>query len=176
LGDSLSAGYGIDADAGWVSLLQRRLREQGFAHRVVNASISGDTTSGGLARLPAALDRNQPAIVLVELGGNDGLRALPVKTMRDNLSRIIDLSEQAGARVLLFEIMIPPNYGPAYTKAFTTSFSDLASTRSVGLIPFFLSSFVGQPGAFQEDGIHPTAASQPAMLDAVWPHLKPLLK
>lgn len=176
LGDSLSAGYGLDAQAGWVPLLQKRLAAQGYPHRVINASVSGDTTSGGLARLPAALDRHKPAIVLIELGGNDGLRGLPVKTMRANLGKLVDLSRAAGAEVLLLEMRIPPNYGPAYTESFTASFTEVAKPRKAGVVPFFLMSIVGKPGAFQDDGIHPAAISQPAMLDAVWPSLVPLLK
>ncbi len=175
LGDSLSAGYGLDAQSGWVSLLQNKLKAEGFAHRVANASLSGDTTSGGLARLPAALDRNKPQIVLIELGGNDGLRGLPLKAMRDNLGRLVELSKAAGAQVMLLEMMIPPNYGAAYTKGFTDSFRQVADAHGAGVVPFFLASIVGQPGAFQDDGIHPTAGSQPAMTDAVWRSLQPLL-
>lgn len=175
LGDSLSAGYGLDAQAGWVTLLQRRLADKGYPHHVVNASISGDTSSGGIARLPVALDRNHPAIVLIELGGNDGLRALPVKALRDNLGKLVDLSRAAGAQVLLLEMRIPSNYGATYTEAFTHSFTEVAQSRKIALVPFFLLSFVGKPGAFQDDNIHPSAASQPAMLDAVWPSLLPLL-
>lgn len=176
LGDSLSAGYGLDAGSGWVALLQRRLQDEGFPHKVANASVSGDTTSGGLARLPAALDRNRPQIVLIELGGNDGLRALPLKQMRANLEKLVDLSLAAKARVLLFEMRIPPNYGPAYTEGFTRSFGEVAESRKVGLVPFFLLPIVGAPGSFQDDGIHPSAASQPKMLETVWPSLLPLLE
>ncbi|EIT71486.1 hypothetical protein WQQ_16230 [Hydrocarboniphaga effusa AP103] len=176
LGDSLSAGYGLDAQVGWVSLLQSKLKAEGFPHRVANASISGDTTSGGLARLPAALDRNQPQIVLIELGGNDGLRGLPLKAMRENLSTLVDKARAGGAQVLLFEIMIPPNYGAAYTKGFSDSFKQVAEAKQVPLVPFFLLPLVGKDGAFQDDGIHPSAASQPLMLEAVWPRLEPLLK
>jgi len=176
LGDSLSAGYGLDAQAGWVALLQRRLDTEAYDYRVVNASVSGDTTSGGLARLPPALDRHKPAIVLIELGGNDGLRALPLKAMHANLSKLVDLSLAAKAQVLVFEMRIPPNYGAVYTEGFTRTFGQVASERKVGLLPFFLMPLVGVPGAFQDDGIHPSAVSQPKMLEAVWPSLKPLLK
>ena len=176
LGDSLSAGYGLDAQVGWVSLLQSKLKAEGFPHKVANASISGDTTSGGLARLPAALDRNKPQIVLIELGGNDGLRGLPLKAMRENLSTLIDKARASSAQVLLFEIMIPPNYGAAYSKGFSDSFKQVAEAKQVGFVPFFLMPLVGKDGAFQDDGIHPSATSQPVMLDAVWTHLKPLLK
>lgn len=175
LGDSLSAGYGLDAQTGYVALLQRRLEREAYDYRVVNASVSGDTTSGGLARLPPALDRHKPAIVLIELGGNDGLRALPLKALHDNLGKLVDLSLAAKAKVLLFEIRIPPNYGAVYTEGFTRTFSQVAAERKVPLLPFFLTSLVGVPGAFQDDGIHPSAESQPKMLDALWPGLKPLL-
>ena len=176
LGDSLSAGYGLDAQTGWVALLQRRLDSEAYDYRVVNASVSGDTTSGGLARLPPALDRHKPAIVLIELGGNDGLRALPLKAMHDNLARLVDLSLAAKAQVLLFEMRIPPNYGAVYSEGFTRTFGQVAAERKVKLLPFFLMPLVGVPGAFQDDGIHPAALSQPKMLDTVWPSLKPLLK
>lgn len=176
LGDSLSAGYGLDAQAGYVALLQQRLDREGYDYRVVNASVSGDTTSGGLARLPPALDRYKPAIVLIELGGNDGLRALPLKALHDNLLKLVDLSLAAQAKVLLLEIRIPPNYGAVYTEGFTRTFGQVAAERKVPLVPFFLMSLVGVPGAFQDDGIHPAAVSQPKMLDALWPSLKPLLK
>jgi acyl-CoA thioesterase-1 len=176
LGDSLSAGYGLDAQTGYVALLQQRLDREAYDYRVVNASVSGDTTSGGLARLPPALDRYKPAIVLIELGGNDGLRALPLKPLHDNLLKLVDLSLAARAKVLLFEIRIPPNYGAVYTEGFTRTFSQVAAERKVPMLPFFLMSLVGMPGAFQDDGIHPAAASQPKMLDALWPSLKPLLK
>ncbi|WP_428310816.1 arylesterase [Hydrocarboniphaga sp.] len=176
LGDSLSAGYGLDAQAGYVALLQQRLDREGYDYRVVNASVSGDTTSGGLARLPPALDRHRPAIVLIELGGNDGLRALPLKALHDNLLKLVDLSLAAQAKVLLLEIRIPPNYGAVYTEGFTRTFGQVAAERKVPLVPFFLMSLVGVPGAFQDDGIHPAAVSQPKMLDALWPSLKTLLK
>lgn len=176
LGDSLSAGYGLDAGTGWVALLQRRLQSEGFPHRVVNASVSGDTTSGGLARLPAALDRHRPRIVLIELGGNDGLRGLPLKQLRGNLDRLVELSAAAGAQPLLLEMRIPSNYGAAYTEGFTHSFQAVATARRVPLVPFFLMSLIGQKGSFQDDGIHPSAASQPKMVEAVWPSLRPLLR
>lgn len=176
LGDSLSAGYGLDAQAGYVALLQQRLDREAYSWRVVNASVSGDTTAGGLSRLPPALDRYKPAIVLIELGGNDGLRALPLKALHDNLLKLVDLSLAAKAKVLLLEMRIPPNYGAVYTEGFTRTFGQVAAERKVALLPFFLMSLVGVPGAFQDDGIHPSAESQPKMLDALWPGLKPLLK
>lgn len=176
LGDSLSAAYGIPADQGWVSLLQRRLAERGFPHRVVNSSISGDTTSGGLSRLPAALRRDQPTIVIVELGANDGLRGQPLMEMTANLARIIELSQQAGAQVLLAEMRIPPNYGPLYTQKFQATFSELAKRYNALLIPFLLDGVAGNPALIQEDGLHPRASAQPRILDQVWSVLESALK
>lgn len=176
LGDSISAGYGLDAGQGWVSLLDRKLNSQGLPHKVVNASVSGETTAGGLARLPGLLARHQPKIVLVELGGNDGLRALPVKALRTNLEQIVDLSRKAGAQPVLFEMRIPENYGPAYTQAFARTFAGVSEEREVPMVPFLLMHFAADPKFFQEDGIHPAASAQPQILDAVWPTLQPLLK
>lgn len=176
LGDSLSAAYGIPVEQGWVSLLQQRLTERGFPHRVVNASISGDTTSGGLSRLPAALERDHPAIVILELGANDGLRGQSLPAMHDNLARMIELSQQAHARVALAEMQIPPNYGPLYTQKFQAVFSDLAKSEHVLLIPFLLNGVAGNPVLIQEDGLHPRAEAQPQILDNVWSTLEPLLK
>lgn len=176
LGDSLSAGYGLPRDAGWVSLLERRLATQGYPHRVVNASISGDTSAGGLSRLPAALDAHRPQIVLVELGGNDGLRAQPVKQLRSNLERIVALSQAAGATPVLFEMQIPSNYGPAYTGSFAKVFGEIAKAQKLPLVPFFLAHIATDPAQFQDDGIHPNVAAQPKLLEGVWPTLKPLLK
>ncbi len=175
-GDSLSAAYGIDKSAGWVALLQDRLKEQAFPHEVVNLSISGETTSGGLRRLPQALDRHRPELVLIELGANDGLRAQSLSAMRDNLRKMIELSQAAGSRVLLFEMRIPPNYGPRYTEAFQRSFGQLSEDTGATLVPFFLMPIAEDPGAFQDDGIHPTAQAQPRLLDTVWPLLEPLLR
>lgn len=175
-GDSLSAAYGMTLDQGWVALLQRRLSEQGYPHKVVNTSVSGETTRGALARLPSELARHQPGIVLIELGANDGLRGLPVQTMRENLKKMIGLSKKAGARVLLFEMRIPENYGQAYTKAFSGSYKTVATQEQVTLLPFFMAPIALQPGSFQSDGIHPTAAAQPLLLEAVWPGLRALLK
>jgi acyl-CoA thioesterase-1 len=145
LGDSLSAGYGIPVEKGWVSLLQRRLVERGFPYRVVNASISGDTTSGGLSRLPAALELHRPAIVVLELGANDGLRGQPPMAMSRNLSQMIERSQQAGARVLLAEMRIPPNYGPLYAQKFQATFEELAQHYAIPLIPFLLDGVAGNP-------------------------------
>ncbi|MCC7220211.1 MAG: arylesterase [Candidatus Contendobacter sp.] len=175
LGDSLSAAYGIPVDQGWVSLLQRRLAERGFPHRVVNASISGDTSSGGLNRLPAALTREHPALVILELGANDGLRGLPIPMMTANLARLIDLAQQAGAKVALAEMRIPPNYGPLYTQRFQAAFGELAQRYHLPLIPFLLDGVAGNPALIQDDGLHPRAEAQPRILDNVWPTLAPLL-
>lgn len=175
LGDSLSAGYGLDAGDGWVALLEQKLKSQALPHVVINASISGETTAGGLARLPALLDRHRPQMVLVELGGNDGLRALPIKAMRDNLERIVDSSAKAGATAVLFEMQIPANYGPAYSQQFMRTFTDVARAKKVPLVPFLLSAFATDPRAFQDDGIHPSAAAQPRILETIWPALRPLL-
>lgn len=175
LGDSLSAGYGIDQQSGWVSLLQQRLDQKAAGIRVVNESISGDTTAGGLARLPAALQRHSPDIVIIELGGNDGLRGLPLSDMRSALERMIDLCEAAGAKVLLVGMKIPPNLGRRYTERFESVFVEVANDRQVPRVPFLLESVAGNDGNMQADGIHPVAAAQPTMLDNVWPHLTPLI-
>ena len=176
LGDSLSAGYGIPVEKGWVNLLQRRLVERGFPYRVVNASISGDTTSGGLSRLPAALELHRPAIVVLELGANDGLRGQPPMAMSRNLSQMIERSQQAGARVLLAEMRIPPNYGPLYAQKFQATFGELAQHYAIPLIPFLLDGVAGNPALIQDDGLHPRAEAQPQILDNVWAVLEPALK
>jgi acyl-CoA thioesterase-1 len=175
VGDSISAGYGLAANEGWVALLQRRLKSQGYGYRVVNASVSGETTTGGLARLPRALSVHRPAIVIIELGGNDGLRGLPLETSRANLERMINLSKGAGARVLLLGMKIPPNYGARYSEGFEKVFRDLARQHKLAFEPFFLSKIALEQGMIQEDGLHPTAKAQPVMLDTMWPALKPLL-
>jgi acyl-CoA thioesterase I len=175
VGDSLSAGYGLAVHENWPSLLQRRLSESGYPHRVVNASISGDTTSGGLARLPRALERHAPEIVLIGLGGNDGLRAIPIPEFRRNLANMIQLSDSAGAKVLLAGIHIPPNYGPEYAEAFHAVFHELAREHDTSLVPFILEGIALDPELMQADGIHPTAAAQPVILDNLWPALKPML-
>jgi acyl-CoA thioesterase-1 len=175
LGDSLSAAYGIPAEQGWVSLLQRRLAERGFPHRVVNASISGDTTSGGLSRLPATLERHRPALVILELGANDGLRGQPPMAMANNLGRMIELSRQAGARVLLAEMRVPPNYGPLYAQKFQATFGELAKRYEIPLIPFLLDGVAGNTALIQDDGLHPRAEAQTQVLDNVWLVLEPLL-
>lgn len=175
LGDSVSSAYGLDVDRGWVRLLQERLDEQNARYRVVNASISGDTSNGGAARLASALDKHRPDVVLVELGGNDGLRGLPLSVTRENLERIVVDSKKAGARVLLLGMRLPPNYGPAYTDAFHAIYKKLAERHQVGLVPFLMEGIGGVDAMMQADGIHPRAEAQPVMLENVWPHLQPLL-
>jgi len=175
LGDSLSAGYGIKIQEGWVNLLAQRLANEGYGYRVVNASVSGETTQGGLARLPRALETHKPAIVIVELGGNDGLRGLPLKSSRDNLDKIVGLARAAQARVLLVGMIIPPNYGPRYGQEFRGMFADLAAKYPVGFVPFLLEQVALRPELMQADGIHANARGQPQMLENVWPKLKPML-
>ena len=175
LGDSLSAGYGIKIQEGWVSLLAQRLASEGYGYRVVNASVSGETTQGGLARLPRALSTHKPAIVIVELGGNDGLRGLPLNVSQENLRKIIELARDAKARVVLVGMVIPPNYGQRYGQQFRDMFADLAKTYSLPFVPFFLDKIALTPGLMQDDGIHPNAKGQPQMLENLWPKLKPLL-
>ena len=176
LGDSISAGYGLAANEGWVSLLQNRLKAQGYGYRVVNASVTGETTTGGLARLPRALSLHRPAIVIIELGGNDGLRGLPLDTSRANLQKMIDLSREAGAAVLLLGMKIPPNYGPRYANEFEALYAELARRNKVAFEPFFLDKIALADGMMQDDGIHPTAKAQPTMLETLWPRLRPLLR
>jgi acyl-CoA thioesterase-1 len=175
LGDSLSAAYGVRVEQGWVSLLQGRLQAAGYGYRVVNASESGETTGGALARLPRALEKQRPAVVIIELGGNDGLRGLPIKGVRSNLDSLIRLSRDAGARVLLIGMRIPPNYGPAYTAAFHDMYGEVASRQRVPLVAFFLDGIALDEALMQEDGLHPNAAAQPRLLSQVWPLLVPLL-
>ena len=174
-GDSLSAAYGIPRETGWVQQLQQRLRERGYPHRVVNGSITGETTAGGLARLPAALKQHRPALVLLELGGNDGLRGLPLAQLRANLARLAQLSRGAGARVLLFEMRIPPNYGAPYADGFRQAFAEVARAQGATLVPFFLEAIAADPAQFLDDGIHPSQAAQARLLDAVWPVLHSVL-
>ncbi len=176
LGDSLSAGYGIPVEQGWVAGLQRRLDAEGYEYRLVNASVSGETTTGGLERLPRALATHKPAIVLIALGGNDGLRGLPVKELEANLDSMIQLSQTAGARVLLAGMRIPSNYGPQYTERFFAVYAALAARRNAALVPFFLEGVALNPDLFQPDGIHPGIEAQPILLDNVWPALEPLLR
>jgi len=174
-GDSISAGYGLPLEQGWVELLKTRLKSQGYGDQVVNASVSGETTAGGLARLPRALELHHPSIVILELGGNDGLRGLPIAQMRANLTQMAALSSAAGAKVLLLGMRMPPNYGPEYTEQFAMVFSDLAAEKKIPLVPFLLTNIALSPALLQGDDIHPNALGQPILLDNVWPTLKPLL-
>jgi len=180
-GDSLSAGYGVDTRSGWVDLLERKLRTQADTSlktwNVVNGSVSGETTAGGLARLPAALARHKPDMVLLELGANDGLRGLDLQQMRVNLEKMSDLVLAAGAKPVVFEMRIPNNYGPVFTERFRRAFADAAKAKQAPLMPFFLASIAeDRPRWFQDDGIHPRTEAQPQILEAVWPTLSPLLK
>jgi len=176
LGDSLSAGYGVAVDATWVTLLQRRLAEQGYGYRVVNASISGETTGGARPRLPRALTLHKPAIVIFELGGNDGLRGLPLTQVRDNLAAMLTQSQSAGAQPLLIGMRIPPNYGPGYAEQFHAMYSELAKRFKVPVLGFFMDGVALDDKLMQPDGIHPTAQAQPILLKNLWPVLQPLLK
>jgi len=175
LGDSLSAGYGIPLKEGWVNLLAQRIATEGYGYQVINASVSGETTQGGLARLPRVLKIHKPAIVIIELGGNDGLRGLPLAASRENLRKTIELARAAQARVVLLGMLIPPNYGQRYAQEFRDMFSTLASSHSVALVPFLLDKVALNPRLMQDDGIHANAKGQPQMLENVWPTLKPLL-
>lgn len=173
LGDSLSAGYGLKAGEGWVSLLQKEL---GAKHKVINASISGETSAGGLTRLPALLKQHRPQLVIVQLGGNDGLRGLPVSQMRTNLGRIIEQSRQSGAKVLLVGITLPPNYGKPYVAQFQRVYSDLARQNQLAFVPLLVKGFETDRASFQADGIHPVAKVQGRMMQTVKVKLLPLLK
>ena len=175
VGDSISAAFGLDSRQGWVAMLQERLREEGFEHSVVNASISGDTSAGGAARLSALLAEHKPELVIIELGGNDGLRGQPPAQLQQNLASMVERSQQAGAKVLILGMRLPPNYGQRYTTAFAQVFADVAEAKKVPLVPFFLEGVGGVPGMMQADGIHPTQAAQAVLLENVWPTLKPML-
>ena len=175
-GDSLSAAYGLAPEQGWVAMLAQRLRSQGYEYQIVNASESGETSGGGLERLPRALKLHGPKLVILELGANDGLRALPVGEMRANLERMVDLAQAAGARVLLVGIRIPPNYGPRYTDEFERVFPELAKQYHLPLVPFLLQQVALDPQLMQADGMHPNAHGEAPVLDTVWPYLEPLLK
>jgi len=175
VGDSVSAAYGLPAGTGWVELLGVRLAANHFPHRVVNASVTGDTSAGGRARLPALLARHKPAIVVLELGGNDGLRGGNLAATRDNLAAMVAAVKQAGAKVLIVGMKVPPNYGPAYVREFDALFASVAKAQKVPLVPFFFEGFGERNEMFQPDRIHPSIAAQPLLLDNVWPALRPLL-
>lgn len=177
VGDSLSAAYGVQSDEAWVALLRARLDAEGLENwRVVNASISGETTDGGLRRLPGLLDKNEPDVVVIELGGNDGLRGFPPDVIEENLAKMIEQVHEAGAHPLLVGMQIPPNYGERYTRAFAGIFPKLAEQYDTGLVEFFLEGIYNQDGMMQGDGIHPTAEAQSLLLANIWPQLAPLLK
>ncbi|WP_425456063.1 arylesterase [Cognatilysobacter terrigena] len=176
MGDSLSAGYGIAVSQGWVSLLGQRLKATSPRWSVVNASVSGETTAGGLSRLPAALARAKPGVVVIELGANDGLRGLPVRDMQANLDRMVKLSKASGAKVLVIGMRMPPNLGRAYTEGFANAYTTVAKSNGATLLPFFLEPIMLDRGAFQRDNLHPTAAVQPRLLDHVWRPLAPMLR
>lgn len=175
VGDSISAAFGLDTQQGWVSLLQKRIDAQGREVRVVNASVSGDTSAGGLARLPALLAEHEPALVIIELGGNDGLRGVPLAQLKQNLEEMVRLARDAGAQVALLGMRLPPNYGRRYGEGFAAVFDEVARERQVTLLPFFLEGVGGVPGLMQADGIHPTAEAQARLLDNAWPLLAPRL-
>ena len=168
-GDSLSAGYGIDVDQSWTTLLQTRLQEQGYEHRVVNASISGETTEGGASRISSAIETFAPALIVLELGGNDGLRGFPPSRMKGNLDKIITTSKASGAAVVLLGITIPPNYGERYIETFENVFREVADEHQVPWIEFFMEGVALDEELMQDDGIHPNAAAQPILLDNAWP-------
>lgn len=174
-GDSLSAAYGIGQKEGWVSLLDERLRKSGPDYTVANASVSGETSSGGAARIAAALGRHKPKVLVLELGANDGLRGLPVAQMKRNLGTIIGAARSAGSKVLLVGMKMPPNYGAAYNQAYESAFRELAQQNGIPLIAFFLEPIMGGQAMFQPDQLHPTAQAQPLLLDAVWKALRPML-
>jgi acyl-CoA thioesterase-1 len=175
VGDSISAAYGLAPGTGWVDLLSARLASERYPHRVVNASITGDTTAGGLARLPALLTRYKPAVVVVELGGNDGLRGGDLTATRDNLAAMVEETQRAGAKPLIVGMKLPPNYGSAYVRKFEALYVDVAKARKAPLVPFFFEGFGEKSELFQPDRVHPAAAAQPLLLDNVWPQLRPLL-
>jgi acyl-CoA thioesterase-1 len=175
-GDSLSAAYGVPQDRGWTKLLEKRLRDEGYDYRVANASVSGETTSGGTGRLESALQTHRPDVVVIELGANDGLRGQSLDLMRRNLEHMIDASRRAKAQVLLVGMRLPPNYGTAYTEKFQETYADLARSKKTAFVPFLFEGFAENGRYFQADRLHPTSEAQAMMLDTVWKGLKPLLR
>ena len=175
VGDSISAAYGLPAGSGWTSLLQKRLTAERYPHRVVNASTSGDTTATGRARLPSLLSEYRPAITVIELGGNDGLRGGSIDAMKANLDAMVAAAQKAGSRALLVGLRMPPNYGAAYVRRFQATYGEVADKRKAALVPFLFDGFAEDDAMFQADRIHPVAAAQPKLLDNVWPALQPLL-
>jgi acyl-CoA thioesterase-1 len=176
LGDSLSAAYGLRPEQGWVALLQKRLPGQQYGYEVVNASVSGETTSGGLQRLPRALAMHQPGILILELGANDALRGLPLATAHGNLQKMVALARGSKAQVLLVGMRIPPNYGPRYTSDFAQMYQEIATQSRLPLVAFLLQSVALDPALMQADGLHPNARGEPAVLDTLWPQLEPMLQ
>lgn len=176
LGDSLSAAYGLSRERGWVSLLAERLEAQGHPHRVINASVSGDTTAGGRARLPPLLERHRPNVLIIELGANDGLRGLGFDEIDANLTELVRLGLEAGAKVLLVGVRLPPNYGAAYTERFQAVFPAVSRREGVSLVPYLLAGVGERRDLMQQDDLHPTGEAQPLLLDNVWPGLEPLLQ
>ncbi len=175
-GDSLSAAYGIPQQQGWAALLKEKLRTEKLNYDIINASISGETTSGGLTRLADTLKQNKPKVIILELGANDGLRGLPVKTMHDNLDAMIQLSKKSGAKVLLLGMRIPPNYGPKYTEEFSQTYIKLAKQHKIAVVPFMLENVAAKPDLIQQDGLHPNTLGQPIILENIWQQLRLLLK
>lgn len=175
IGDSLSAAYGMSKEQGWAALLQQRLEENHYPYDVINASVSGDTTSNGLAQLPAALEKYHPEITIIALGGNDGLRGLPLTVIEKNLGKMTALAKDAGSKVLLLGVRLPPNYGPAYTTAFQQVYMSVADEHGVSVVPVMLKNMDEKRDLFQSDGIHPKPEAQPIILDNIWATLKPLL-
>ena len=176
VGDSLSAGYGLPLDKGWVSLLEKRLQENNYSFKVVNASISGDTSHGAKSRLPSLLNTHQPKVVVIEIGGNDGLRGQPVKTMKKNIQEMIEQSQKQGAKVVLLGIQIPFNFGPRYTQMFTETYQELASQFNLAFVPSFMKGVGDKPEFMQGDKIHPNVQGQPILLKNVWPTLDEVLR
>ena len=174
-GDSLSAAHGLRPDQGWVALLARRLRSEGYRYRITNASVSGETTAGGLVRLPHALKAHRPGILILELGANDGLRGLPLTLAEKNLAAMVRMAQAAGVRVLLVGMLIPPNYGPRYAQAFADMYPALARRYQLRLVPFLLDKVALHRRLMQPDGLHPDARGEPLVLDTLWPYLKPML-
>ena len=176
LGDSLSAAYGIAQDRGWVALLQQRLAERRLPHRLVNASVSGETTRGGLTRLPRLLEEHRPGLVVIELGANDGLRGISDRVLADNLRGLVEAATKSGARVLLLGVRLPPNYGAAFNSRFDRVFDEVARETQTSLVPFFLKGVAEDRALMLPDGLHPAAEAQPVLLENVWPALEPLLE
>ncbi|MEW5757714.1 MAG: arylesterase [Pseudomonadota bacterium] len=176
LGDSLSAAYGIDQRAGWVALLQQRLEKHNPRYQVVNASISGETAAGGLTRLPKLLQQHRPAIIVIALGANDGLRGLSLEEMKSNLEKMIDLAKKKKAKALLVGMQLPPNYGPVYARRFQDVYQEISKERKIAFVPFLLAGIAENKTLFQSDGLHPTALAQEQILNNVWAKLKTMLK